>query len=615
MAEITQYQQQQTAPEAVSPPMNGTRVSPDAEGAAVGEGLQQVGGALGDMQLARKRKADTVAIENAYSAAQKALNDTILNPQTGYLGKKGADAALTPGQPADTKAPIEPYLTQFNQALDNITSSLTNEDQKREVGWRLARLRETGMRTAYEHEREEGNKVGAAIHAGAQDQAVQTAAINAAKPGSTDTELNKPLVDIMTNATIRAKALYGDNASKDAIQSLAGPDLQRAALSAMLAGLDAPGTSPARAQQLFNVYGELLGQHRGAIEKAMQNVQDDDVAKAQGSAIIAAATNKRTGWVDPDKAQQLLTAIPESTSKGDVLGYVQKRLQQSLQMRRDQLNKHVDDVYQQAGDDQGRLDLSLVKPSTKAYMQTYEPEKWNELKRRAAADQVKVDNDEARAALPEERDNFITAQWLMATQPEHFASMTPQEFQSEWRNKLAPKDYRSLGTIWREQLQSAAKEQPHLPPVVLDTALSVGRQAGLFPSGNQPPTKWNNDDAKNAWDSLTSTLISEADQFKRTHGVAPKVEDLSKMAVNHLVGVKIAGGGMFGTDKTTTALQAEQANGGVLPAGSEVVSVPGVPKDDVQRIKAMLTTAGKAISGSAILTVYQRERARQQGAQ
>lgn len=613
MADIPTYQQQQAEPAPLPTPTSNVHVSPDAEGAAIGEGEQQAGGALADVQLARKKKADSIAIENAYSAAQKTLNDTILDPQSGFLGKKGADAALLPGQPADTPAPIAPYLKKFNESLDNISSSLTNEDQKREVGWRLARLRETGQRAAYEHEREESNKNGGAIHAGAQDQAVQTAAINASRPGSTDDDLRKPLVDIMTNATVRAKALYGENASKDAIQSVAGPDLQRAALGAMLSGIDAPGTTPSRAQQLFNVYGDLLGAHGGAIEKAMQNIQDDDVAKAQGSAIIAKATNPKTGWVDPDAAQAQIASISESPNKGDVITYVQKRVQQSLQMRRDQLGTHIDAVWKAGGNDDGTLDIDSVPQSTKAWMETYEPEKWNEIKRRAALDSVKVDNAEARAALPEERDNFITAQWLMATQPEHFASMTPQDFQTQFRDKLAPKDYRAFGSMWREQLQSSAKEQPHLPPVVLDTALTVGRQAGVFPSGNQPPTKWGNDDQKGAWESLTSALVKEADQFRRTKGKPATVDDLSKMAVNHLVGVKIAGAGMFGTDKTTTALQAEQDNGGVLPPNAEVISVPGVPSGEVQRIKGMLTGAGKQISGSSILTVYQREQQRKAG--
>lgn len=613
MAEISTYQQQQTEPSALPTPLDNVHVSPDAEGAQIGAGLQQVGGAVADVQQAVKKKADTVAIENAYSAAQKALNDTILDPQQGFLGKKGADAAPVPGSPPNTPSPIAPYLKQFNTALDNITSSLTNEDQKREVGWRLARLRETGQRAAYEHEREESNKVGGAIHAGAQDQAVQSAAVTAARPGASDDDLKAPLKDILVNAATRAKALYGDNAPKDAIQSIALPDLQRAALGAMIAGIDSPGVTPARAQQLFNIYGDLLGSHRGAVEKAMQNIQDDDVAKAQGSAILTKATSKATGWIDPDKTQDLLKTIPESTSKGDVIAYVQKRLQQSLQMRHDQLGTHVDAVYKQAGDDNGALDITKVLPSTRAWMETYEGEKWNDIKRRAAADSVKVDNTEARAALPEERDNFITGQWLMATQPEHFASMTPQDFQMQFRDKLAPKDYRAFGSMWREQLQASAKEQPHLPPVVLDTALTVGRQAGVFPSGNQPPEKWNNQDARSAWESLNAALVKEADQFKRKNGTAPKVDDLTKAAVNHLVGVKIAGGGLFGSDKTTTALQAEQENGGVLPSNAEVVSVPGVPSGDVQRIKGLLTGAGKAISGSSILTVYQREQQRKAG--
>lgn len=614
MGEIATYQQQQTEPSALPTPLDNVHVSPDAEGASIGEAEQQDGNAIAEVQFAARRKAKKVAQESAYSSGLKLADDNVYNPKSGFLGKKGADAALLPGGQPNTPSPIDPYLQRLDDGLKKILADPSlDDDSRQEVAWRFDRLQKDAMRAAYTHEREESGRLHDANHAGTQDLEVQNAANNAARPSTTDDDLRAPLKNILLNAATFAKGKYGDNAPKEAIQSIALPDLQRAALGAMLAGIDSPSVTPARAQQLFNIYGDLLGSHRGAVEKAMQNIQDDDVAKAQGSAILTKATSKATGWIDPDKTQDLLKTIPESTSKGDVIAYVQKRLQQSLQMRHDQLGTHVDAVYKQAGDDNGALDITKVLPSTRAWMETYEGEKWNDIKRRAAADSVKVDNTEARAALPEERDNFITGQWLMATQPEHFASMTPQDFQMQFRDKLAPKDYRAFGSMWREQLQASAKEQPHLPPVVLDTALTVGRQAGVFPSGNQPPEKWNNQDAKSAWESLNAALVKEADQFKRKNGTAPKVDDLTKAAVNHLVGVKIAGGGLFGSDKTTTALQAEQENGGVLPSNAEVVSVPGVPSGDVQRIKGLLTGAGKAISGSSILTVYQREQQRKAG--
>lgn len=589
-------------------------------GAALERAPEVVGDLIKSQQHA-KHLGDATQVTGMVGQANQLLNDVVLDPKTGYAAKKGDDA----------QGAYDDAVKSVKEGIAKIGGTAANPDQAKAWSVHANALQQRALQLINSHATQQQDVV-ATDRFNTATTAItnQLALLDPLDPNTAGPRL-QGMASLRQLALARAQTMgiagtyqAADGSTRNGANDFAAKYLQQGAQTIMDRALATENGAVAKAT--FDQLQPFLGHLASHYAKPVQEAGDRQIA--DGLAIkLDRATTSAMGKPNPEGAQQQLDQL-FTTGKitSQVYEHAQGRLALRMNEKTNAWNKSVDQGFQTAyttalsKDPQTGLpmvDLNRVPtgspttPGTQQWLQAVAPEKYDHLKLMTLRDAKTEDRENAPASRLAELD----ARFQLATNPEKFASMTPAAFTSEFGSKLAPKAFENFGKLWTEHLASNAKEAPHLPPVVLDAALTTGRAAGIFPGGNQPPSKWSNGDAREAWDTLTTTLIKEADQFKRTNGVAPKVADLQSMAVNHLVGVKLKGAGPFGSDKTMTALQAEQANGGVLPGNAEVVSVPGIPAEDVERIKGLLAGAGKSVTGSSILTVYQRQAARKAAGQ
>lgn len=597
-------------------------------GGATGAAIQQAGEAgerdgvdLMKSEMHAKHVGDATQVTGLVGQGNQLLNDVVLDPKTGFSSKKGDDAMSS----------YDDTVKAVKEGIAKIGKGAANEDQAKAWGVHAAALQQRALLLINSHTSQQRDVVAADRFSTATTAITnQLALLDPLDPNTAGPRL-QGMASLRQLALARAQSMgiagkyqAPDGTTRDAGEDFAAKYLQQGAQTVMDRALATENGAVAKAtfQQLQPFLGHLASHYAKPVQEA------GDRQAADGLAIkLDRNTTSIMGKPDPIAAQgQLDQLFTTGKITPQVYEHAQGRLALRMNERKAAFGDAVDQGFKQAYDTAllkdpqtglPMVDLNRVPtgspttPGTQQWLQAVAPEKYDHLKLMTQRDTKTEDKENAPAA----RLANLDARFQLATNPEKFASMTPAAFTSEFASRLAPKDFDSFGKLWTEHLAANAKEAPHLPPVVLDAALTTGRQAGIFPTGNQPPSKWSDGDAREAWDTLTTTLIKEADQFKRTNGKAPTVADLQNMAVNHLVGVNIPGGGRFFGDKKTTALQAEQANGGVLPGNAEVVSVPGIPAEDVERIKGQLTTAGKAVTGASILTVYQRQQARKAAGQ
>lgn len=590
----------------------------------LGAALERAPAVVGDLirsQQHAKHLGDATQVTGMVGQANQLLNDVVLDPKTGYAAKKGDDA----------QGGYDDAVKAVKEGIAKIGGMAANPDQAKAWSVHATALQQRALQLINSHATQQQDVV-ATDRFNTATTAItnQLALLDPLDPNTAGPRL-QGMASLRQLALARAQTMgiggnyqAADGSTRSGAEDFAAKYLQQGAQTVMDRALATENGAVAKAA--FEQLQPFLGHLASHYVKPVQEAGDRQIA--DGLAIkLDRATTSSMGKPNPGAAQgQLDDLFTTGKITSQVYEHTQGRLALRLNERTNAWNKAVDDgflrAYSAAESTDPKTGLPMVDlnrvptgspstPGTQQWLQAVAPDKFDHLKLMTQRDTRTEDKENAPAARLAELD----ARFDLATNPEKFASMTPAAFTSEYGSKLAPKAFENFGKLWTDHLATNAKEAPHLPPVVLDTALSVGRDAGVFPGGNQPPSKWSSTDQREAWDSLTTQLIKEADQYKRTNGVAPKVADLQSMAVNHLVGVKLKGAGLFGSDKTMTALQAEQANGGVLPGNAEVVSVPGVPAEEVERIKGLLAGAGKAVTGSSILTVYQRQAARKAAGQ
>jgi hypothetical protein len=220
MGQIPQYQTQEEA-RPLPTPYDQTHVTPDATGAVGGEVLQQAGAAVAQIARSAKAEADATAVIGAIGMAKGVVNSTILDPETGYVATRGADAV----------AKRDEYLKKFDQGLDKAAGTLQEGDQQRAFAQHLVNIREEGLRHLYTHEVAQQEDVAKAAFAGTSDETIKTMQASISNPA----ELNKQLGDLRSLATAEGIRRYGNNPA--AIQAIVSQEMGRAAIQTMEAAV------------------------------------------------------------------------------------------------------------------------------------------------------------------------------------------------------------------------------------------------------------------------------------------------------------------------------------------------------------------------------------------
>lgn len=586
-------------PQALPTPYSNARVSPDAAGEATGQALQQGGNVLQEIVHHARVKADTVANEDGYSRVQGSLNARIFDPKTGYLGLKGTDAAPPPGTAIDAAhpAPIDQYLQAFNKDIDGVMSGLANDDQRRELGWRVARLREAGTRAALEHERQQQGVVGAAVHAGAQDAAVQAAANVASNPNATDEDLRTPFRDVVENSKLAAVGRFGQSATDQMIKSVALPDLQRAGLAAMKSALDSPNVGIDRAKKIFGLYGDYLGPQKGHFEAVLAQMQSEaGTARQALGALQPALTPVVLPGGDPAKpvtVQRIdYTKLSTVGMSPDAAKLVEQQ-QANYEKLWTQTVGQVVENAKTAGTTNGVFTYMHVPVETRTWLDRNDPTGSIALKAledREDARARAADRADARELFNQQRDDSSAAASLVSAQivdkdhRDKVLKTTPEEFQVQLMKgrdldgdplpaPLMQKHLAAVVKTYRQAQKDAAANQ-------LDEKPEATVKAAIARAADDDP-----DTIKDLNARYFSSLAEKAKALIASKKGSVTTEDLAKYIDRELATGTVKGSGIV-FDDSARRIESE-----TLPKYRGKQFVPAVEELGAEAIPPQPTTA------------------------
>lgn len=524
-------------PQAVTRPLptpyQSAEVSPDTYGAAIGEGVQQLGGAAAQIARHAKANADAAAVLGAIGESKAALNDVILDPEKGYASQKGEDAIANRAG----------FLKKFNDAVEKAGTALTNEDQQRAFQQHSLYIREEAARHVLSHESAQIEDVARAKYQGAGDQTLRTMHSVIDDPA----ELDKQLADLKRLATVESVRRYGRDPG--AIQAVVGPEMQKGALEAMNAAMATE--NPALVTSTFKQVSQYLGQHEHTYQRFASAIATKAQVNAESSAIIGGAVQAVAmpdGTIIPRlDSTKLASAIAALKPETPNLAEIQKVAEQREQVLAKVWNQSVATVVQRiqsAGTDPATGEFSLsssgVSAPDRAWLQQNAPKALIDLRALDARAQ-KVDDREARRVSAENYSQALTALYDPA-QKDTLKAMTMEQFQrmlldeGQFPGGFTPQDRSKLtkqfGTLQKTQFDEAVgktvKEQLLVP---------------LPGPGNAARR-----------DKLYGTLFDSTQDFiksweQQNGGKPPSTKDIRDHVDHELVKVKVEGTGLVFNDR------------------------------------------------------------------
>jgi hypothetical protein len=261
--------------------------SPDAFGAAVGQGLQSAGAQLEQVALKQQHEQDLARVQEGQAAIGRWKTSNLYDAEKGYLAKRGQEAI---GKSDD-------YLSDFDSTVEAISGSLGNDEQRRAFrAWAQEQYQGVSQQME-EHALRESDRAAA----GAYEGALSAAASDAANAYTDPVVGARARHDGMLAVLARGKAQGWSPEETDAHLRTFTTTLHLAVAERMIASEDGLG-----AQRYLQQHGaEIDGTHRAAI---------DQQAEAAGIAQrgLAEARRIQSEAADPGKQLELARKIPDA---------------------------------------------------------------------------------------------------------------------------------------------------------------------------------------------------------------------------------------------------------------------------------------------------------------
>jgi hypothetical protein len=175
-------------------------------------------------------------------------------------------------------------------------------------------------------------------------------------------------------------------------------------------------------------------------------VKNEAVAEGTAARIAHDATDPLTGRIDDGKAYGLLDSadLPD-----ELAAKARERLDKRILDNGRQWTQTVAKNYGGAFSTYLRTkDLSSVDNTTKNWLIDNAPEKWDELEQKQARDRDRLRRVRAEHETAGERQALVQLRSDVVRNPEKYADMTPEEFDSEWGARLSPSGYKTGGELY-----------------------------------------------------------------------------------------------------------------------------------------------------------------------
>lgn len=509
------------APRPMETPYNGNRTSPEEFGAGAGQVAEQAGSDLGKIGAAYQERANAVADEAAFGKAQALLNNSILDEKTGFLGQKGSDAL--------DKA--QDYTDKFTNGLNQIRQSLSPAQWQR-IGYRMDRLRESGLRLAATHERQQHDVIADATFRGAEAASTDTLAQMAGDPNTSPEQMKDALKQLVANGQNRAQYKYGANPPADAVKLESLPILNTASVKAMSEAV-ATG-DPQHAERALQLFGPYLGVHAKLYTSAVNKMLAQQTIAREGEKILGAATDAvalpdgsaiarpSAGRIDAG-----LAAIkPDNQHAADILKYVEDNQKRQEKAFSDAAGEVYDRV-RHAGTDpvtgKFRLDAPGVSQLDKVWLQQHGTEQFS-LNKLSALDyrNQREATGEDRATSKEAYTGLYSDMINPARRLAAYGQMSQADFNAQLDDLPLTDDHKKLALKEFSRIKDAAGKLEETVPDVVNKTLEKA-----LPSD---PAK-----RKDLAGALGNAVQQFVDEHKAAHnGAAPDRATVSKFAEHEM---------------------------------------------------------------------------------
>lgn len=340
--------------------------TPQGQGAGFGDVLEGAAHVASQYEQDARDRANNDALNGAIADGKLIVNTKVRDPDPNGVGY-----AALPGDAA-IKARDKTIAT-VNQSLDERNSKLTPE-QQRLFEPHLRALKEEAFSHIISHESEALRSVGQANFRGGVDATMQT--MQSLDVLKDSTALEKQRSDLYQLGINRAKALYGNNASSEAISAIVAPELQTAALGTMQAALAEAEKAgdPTIAENAFKVVGkDLLKNHQkqisGMVEAltAKKTIADGakDIIGGSVSSTMVPGGNS-IALVDGDRFAAKVAAIPLDTPHREEIVKAAEDSRKRLDAAKDAAVGTVVQRILKGGDPQAIGDFRLDRPGVSA---------------------------------------------------------------------------------------------------------------------------------------------------------------------------------------------------------------------------------------------------------
>lgn len=539
MADIKPIFDQPPDTERLPTPYSDVSYSPQGFGAGVGDAVQQVAGVLEQQAKKAKADADATAVIGAIGAAKGVLNTTILDPQAGYFGTKGADAI----------SKRDDFVRQFNDGIGKAESALTNDDQRRAFEQHAIDIREDGLKHIYSHEAAQQEDVSKAAFAGSADQTIRTMQAVVGSP----TDLANQLADLHTLAIAEGQRRFGNN--PQAIQSVVAPVMQKAAIDTMEAATSSTDPNrppdPGAAAAAFEAVSPYLLNHERHYSAIVQQMKVQQAVKTQVAQLVSGAATTvvlpggmQIPRLDDAKLDSALLAMPDSPQRGDV--------EKAIEQRRTILGKLWGQAVGQqvaAAETQGTnpitgaFSLDRVPAPLKLWLQQNAPDKLIAL-RGLDARQQRLASTEDRQISAGNYNNLVGQLIDPTLRKPVFGQMTPAEFQSfllddgKFPGGFTDGDTKRALQAFQKLKGEAGKLEEPVPRAVPEVLRAA------FP--NDPDGL----QQKKYQGLLHDSMQRFVDDYRQTHkGVAPTSDEVRKFGESQLAKGKVEGTGTLYDDR------------------------------------------------------------------
>jgi hypothetical protein len=306
------------------------------------------------------------------------------------------------------------------------------------------------------------------------------------------------------------------------------------------------------AANLFAQVKSDLGPAAHQFEASILQQRRDAVSQDYVDQVVRDATAKN-GRVDDVKVLASVEQAPEL-----IRDEVRQRAEHQVAVAKQQWTEKVDGVFNHALAAYEQGGVVAIPASDKAWM--LDPDNGSASKWHQLQGMIKADREHARGAPPSADQALAFTRFLvwMADNPEKAATMTPEQYSSEWLPQFSKHDRNIAGEAFARAHVKNQEKKLAAPEV--NVLLEVGRSAGLFPAKGNDASRWDDKQGKLMY-QLQDEALQRAQLYRQQTGKEIPLDEMRKWATDRLTKAKIEGTGWFGGlfEDETTLMEAERA--------------------------------------------------------